>query len=623
MKHTLNLVKIACLAMLSFATFACVPEIAYEGDETILDKAIIASIDGMVETRVSIDSETSETGGTIYYYWAPGDEIGVYTDANETNIQYFNTEREREAESVTFIPATDVKGTPLYVYYPYSSNAGNDYTAVKGNVPCEQDINESLNNIPGMYRYGYFKSEDNGEYTFGFKHTLSTIRWHLDVSGTELEGRKLHSVEIKIMRGTKEIPVCGDFTFNAETGDYRAGENTSNLVTLNFDGQPYVDNAITFYSTMFPSVKKGDYMYFTVNTVGRTARYYVKSSVTFKKDCSYTYSMPINGYYTLNVFTNDILDKDEVVPEPEQPSEPESNVGTFTCATYNIDGLPSIAANTDGPGSSGTKTISQKIAVTNWDFIGFSEDFDNHDELTSALSGTYNFGTYRGSVGLSQLFGSVADTDGLGFAWKKNISANNEKYIQFTSSYGGLTSGANDCIKKGIRHYELTIAPGVVIDVLMTHMNTYSDKSDSFINAQHAQLKQVAEYINTVTAQNHRPVIFMGDTNCRYTRHDFQTYFWGILNNNLIVKDPWVDTHYNGKYPAYPSNSLVTEDAPDPSSSDIICSNQAGEVVDKIIYINDLEGDTFIVANSYLRDMNFSGLADHCPIVVEFLYEKL
>ena len=67
----------------------------------------------------------------------------------------------------------------------------------------------------------------------------------------------------------------------------------------------------------------------------------------------------------------------------------------------------------------------------------------------------------------------------------------------------------------------------------------------------------------------------------------------------------------------------MVSDATGTSSSDIICANtQQGEVVDKIIYINTPTSDVQIKANSYLRDMNFSGLADHMPIVVEFAWEK-
>ena len=150
-------------------------------------------------------------------------------------------------------------------------------------------------------------------------------------------------------------------------------------------------------------------------------------------------------------------------------------------------------------------------------------------------------------------------------------------------------------------------------------MNTYS--SSSHINAQHAQLTQIAEYINTISANN-RPIIFMGDTNCRYTRHDFSTYFWSKLNSDLTYADPWVTYQWAGVYPTYPSNSLMVSDATGTSDSDIICSTtQNGEVVDKIIYINKAGNPVQIKAQNYLRDYdNFNGLADHMPIVSTFEY---
>jgi exonuclease III len=169
----------------------------------------------------------------------------------------------------------------------------------------------------------------------------------------------------------------------------------------------------------------------------------------------------------------------------------------------------------------------------------------------------------------------------------------------------------------------VTLKDGTELDVIITHMNTYSSSGTGHINAQHAQLTQIAEYINSIRA-NCRPIIFMGDTNCRYTRHDFQTYFWGKLDSDLVAIDPWVTYQWDGVYPTYPSNSLMVSDATGTSSSDIICRDtQQGEVVDKIIYINNPDSDTQINALNYLRDYEgYKGLADHMPIVVEFSYER-
>ena len=321
-------------------------------------------------------------------------------------------------------------------------------------------------------------------------------------------------------------------------------------------------------------------------------------------------------------------DNVDVPAVPETPTAPQKVTGQFTCATYNVDGLPQkisiISINSDGPGSSGTSNISAKIASQNWDFVGFSEDFAYHSNLTSSLS-NYQWGTYRGSVSSSALYKTI-DTDGLEFAARKaTCSWSSEKITAFSSSYGGLTSGANTCIKKGFRHYVVAVAEGVEVDVIITHMNTYSSSGSGHINAQHAQLKQIAQYINNLVATNNRPVILMGDTNCRYTRHDFKTYFWDVLNSNLTYSDPWVDFQWNGVYPTYPSKSLMVSDATGTNSStDIICADtQKGEVVDKVIYINNPNAPVQIKAESYLRDYdNFKGLADHMPIVVKFSFEK-
>ena len=121
----------------------------------------------------------------------------------------------------------------------------------------------------------------------------------------------------------------------------------------------------------------------------------------------------------------------------------------------------------------------------------------------------------------------------------------------------------------------------------------------------------------------------MGDTNLRYTRHDFEKYFWSILREaGLTYSDPWVEFQWNNVYPTYPSGSLMVndlKDSEDLSDTDIICSTtQNGEVVDKIIYINNPNANTTIKALSYLRDYDgFNSLGDHMPVVAEFSYESV
>lgn len=297
------------MAMLLFAATGCIKENLYDPSGMTNGPTIEATIDEVTEesceTRVSISEETSPTSGKIYYYWTPEDEIGVFT-ASQANICYKNTESEDKVKSTTFAPASAVSGTPTFAYYPYSADAGTDITAIKGHIPSEQTINAELDNIPGIYRYGYHKSTSGNASSFGFKHVMSTVRFHINVAGTPLEGCKLHDLQISVKRGAKLVPICGDFTFNAETGAHVVGSSTSNTINVSFEGQPTLNSDLTFYTTLLPNVKKGDVLYYTLNTAGYTATYRVTTSLTFKKNYVYTISTTIKPYSSLKVVPNEI-----------------------------------------------------------------------------------------------------------------------------------------------------------------------------------------------------------------------------------------------------------------------------------------------------------------------------
>lgn len=310
------------------------------------------------------------------------------------------------------------------------------------------------------------------------------------------------------------------------------------------------------------------------------------------------------------------------------------NKGTFTAASYNVDGLPSTYGGTS---DANTTAISNKLATENWDMITFQENFAHNKQLTSALSSMYTFGTWRGSVGIAQLI-SKADTDGLGFAaLNSTTSFSGEKYIEFNDAYGGLTDGANTCVKKGFRYYLVTLPGGAQIDVYVTHMN--SGSKEGHINARASQFQQLANYI--VANMTTRPVVLMGDFNARYTRDDYTTNFFSIFGEAGLMdffNDAWVELvdkydingnllYAAGEYPDYPSDSLVVTEKYEGAEGDIHCTAQGGEVVDKIYYINNPNSDVAIFANSFVRDMEYcidndpkQPLADHMPVVSEFTY---
>lgn len=297
----------------------------------------------------------------------------------------------------------------------------------------------------------------------------------------------------------------------------------------------------------------------------------------------------------------------------------------FTCATYNVDGLPDLfGLNDDGPAESGTQTISENIAASGWDFVAFQENFSYDSYLKSHMSAKYTFGKFR-KLDLGQLtiwgLGQIAgyniplDTDGLGFATLNSTCRFTSEYMwAFKNKLGGIKKeqdggGANTMLKKGIRHYVVEMKDGAVFDVLITHMNT-ADTPEQ-IAVQDLQLQEVAAYINEISV-NKRPIIFMGDMNTRYTRNDYQTYFWSKLHSGLEYADPWVEFMW-GDYPTYPSDSIMTGD----------WGMQYGEVVDKIIYINNPDAEYRITAKNYLHDESFNFVSDHNPVVVQFGYEKV
>lgn len=282
---------------------------------------------------------------------------------------------------------------------------------------------------------------------------------------------------------------------------------------------------------------------------------------------------------------------------------------TFKAACYNVDGLPFF--NSDGPKEEGTIAISQRIAQEGWDFFGVSEDFGFHDQLISALT-DYNAGTYRGTVTTqNSSAANRADTDGLCFFAKKSIEMADENCVSWLKTWGSLTQGADECIDKGYRTYTVTLADGFAVDVYIMHMNS-GDKPQQ-LDAREIQLKQLGEAI--VASDNKRPIIIMGDLNSRWTRDPLAGQLAAIVNADprFTLHDPWVDFHWNGWYPTY-GNSITVDNF----------GNQKGEVVDKILYVENSDANgVSIRANSYLQDDSFvkednKPLADHYPIVVEF-----
>ena len=570
-----------------------------------------------VESRTCIDNN-HYSGGVTGLLWTPGDKLGVYGTGSTKNAPFTLKQTEKTSKG-TFSGTLASGETPLYAYYPYSeANNGKAVTALSGTVSAVQTYSQSEGTLTDDWKYGSLNSTVTDGYRFKMTHLFSMAKVTINATGTPMAGETLDSITITLPKGRQ---LCGNFTFSAVDGKYELAGNGSNSVKMAWSDKPTLESgkSYTGYLTLIPDgVLKGDKITIEVLTTKHKALFMVPCLVDFKS--GYIYNMPM----TLTDLARKMEATYGVKPtytevggtDPVEPSDPEPTVttGTFTACAFNVDGLPSIV-NSDGPGKNGTTTMAGIANNLGWDIIAASEDFEYNSQLVSGLS-NYSHGTYRGTVGIGQAFGSTADTDGLNFFWKTSTtSATGEKYVQYNDAEGDLYNGANTCIKKGFRYYQVTVAEGVVIDVYITHMNTYSGsgntESNAYVKAVLSQLRQLRDYVLANAKANKRPAIIMVDTNMRYTRHDIKTNFLDVVaaydnNAGYTVSDPWVEFHRGGIYPAWNSLSLMTRFAFDgDTTNDIVCAdNQKGEVVDKIWYINVPGAEVQLKATAHQNDVD-------------------
>ena len=606
---------------------------------------IVARIDQPATTRTAV-GDAVDGQNAVGIVWTDGDKIGVF-DNSATRQKCYAKVGQGNAPTAGFAASgTEAFAEPVYAYYPYSeANNSNDIHSLTGTLPATQSMDGGK--LTGDYKYGRATGATaDGAREFVFKHIFSLARITVDASGTPLQGEKLTKLTLSASRGDAVVPLAGSFTFDAETGTWAQtgdGEDTVALV-WNADA-PTLSEPVTCYMSLFPRIIRGDVFTITVYTENHRAEFTATSLASFMPEQIYSFPVSLSQYgETLKVYDNDGM----------------AIKGRFTCATLNVDGLPSIPIiNNDGPGSDGTAEIGRILNGLGYDFIAVSEDFEYHNQLANAM-GNYKAGTYRGSVGIETALGKKADTDGLCFFWKKDaIDATGETMVEFNDKYGDLAHGANESIAKGFRHYVVTVAAGVTVDVYITHMNTFdgSDNTESnpYVAAQLSQLRQLREYVVERATENKRPAIIMGDTNMRYTRHKIvDNLITTVTTAGLQIADPWVELQRGGVYPQWNTASLMIPSKFGGDGSDVLCADdQRGEVVDKMWYVNVPGAPLQLKATGYMNDVEHfaksteqvsysdvtvesedgsiltgqnvnitkvTGLADHFPVVVSFEY---
>lgn len=612
MKTNKTMTKFLGAAALLVALGGCSNDLDFNGaGET---RTITAEImDPSTETRSCVDSETLGLG-FLGMMWEPADKIGIYGTA-DVNVPFAN-EATSNARKTTFSGHTS--GKIQYAYFPWSeANNGVAVTALKGNLPEEQTVYADYH-VDADYKYG---EAVNGaiDTEVRFTHLLSLARLEIDATGTSsLSNENIQSIAFSATHDNQPVKMSGDFNFNATNGVLDLDQTTGTVTKAVWQGGSSLTGHITGFISMLPTLKAGDKLNIVLLTDRQKVSFHVTLAVDFSAGSVYTFPLKLSAYEN---------NKEEYGWTTESvEAEYTETTGTFTCAALNVDGLPAKVAlvnvNPNGPQAEGTTKIGQAAEKAGWDFFAVSEDFDFNTQLEAALP-NYNHGTYL-APGDWSIFANIFtskyfDIDGLNLFWKKDrISAANETRVRYDDMEGRVDKGANTCIRKGFRHYEVTVADGVVIDVYITHMNTFSgsakDESNAYWKVQMSQLRQLRDYVIAKAKANNRPAIIMGDTNMRYTRHAIKEQFIDyIIGQGLTINDPWVDFHRNG-YPEFGGKSLMInskfwKDEKDTQSdwydttNDICCyDNNTGEVVDKIFYINVPGAPLQLKADYYKND---------------------
>ena len=602
--------------------------------------------EALAQTKSCIDP-TVYSQNKVGLLWTSGDMLGVFGSAGSANVAFSNS-LSSPSMTAAFSGTLGDGETPLYAYYPYTAaNDGKAYDALVGKVSAVQRYRSSDGLLSDDWKYGTYSTADGDGYRFEMNSLFALAKIVVDATGSAVEGESLNGVSIKATSDSGVRAINGNFTFSAADGSYSLTKVEDDSTTMEWSDEAVLSSGkkYTGYITLIPSIVEGDKITITVTTNKHKAVYEVPCLKTLASGYIYDFPMTLTELATK---MKDTYGTDPVISEistggeggsgeggsgeggsgeggsgeggGSTDPEPTVTTGTFTACAFNVDGLPQkisgITINGDGPGSSGTTTMAGIANNLGWDIIAASEDFEYDSELVAGLS-NYSHGKWRGTVSAAQL-NSTADTDGLNFFWRTSTtSATGEKYVQYNDAEGGLTSGANTCIKKGFRHYVVTVdaTNNVVIDVYITHMNTYkgsgNTESNAYVKAVLSQLRQLRDYVLTNAKANKRPAVIMGDTNMRYTRHDIKTNFLDVVaaydnNAGYTVSDPWVEFHRGGVYPQWDALSLMTRFAfAGDAENDIVCAdNQKGEVVDKIWYLNVPGAEVQLKATAHQNDVD-------------------
>jgi hypothetical protein len=180
-----------------------------------------------------------------------------------------------------------------------------------------------------------------------------------------------------------------------------------------------------------------------------------------------------------------------------QQTAGSADSGRFSLLTYNVAGLPQLVSGSDP--EINVALISPLL--NHYDLALVQEDFSYHDRLEARALHAYRSEPMRQSLALMP--------DGLN--WFSKFAFGWVHRVRW-SQCNGYLGAASDCLAdKGFSFAEVTLAPGVTLDVYNLHAEAGDGGADMEVRRQNYE--QLSEYVRARSA--HRAVIVAGDTNLK------------------------------------------------------------------------------------------------------------
>ena len=256
-----------------------------------------------VETRSCVDP-AQYSGGVTGLLWCPGDSIGVFSAEGSENAPFVNPSTGNVKNAV--FDGT-MGAVPEYAYFPYTAeNDGRRADALVGRVNGIQKYDISTRKLSDDWKYGSRRSDYDAEsgYRFRMRQLFSLVKLNVSADETEFVDQNLYSITLRVASPDGVRRICGDFSFNALTGDYsmsrsaeQAEDGVDNELRMDWEGAPLLSAGKTHtgYLTMVPDVHTGDTLVLTLNLSDYSVEYKVKLKVDFQPGYLYTLPMSLKG----------------------------------------------------------------------------------------------------------------------------------------------------------------------------------------------------------------------------------------------------------------------------------------------------------------------------------------